>query len=133
MAEMEQKGTCDILNTLTEGSKKKKITKLIILTFLCFLLAGCQSYDIQLVSDQYGSPTNAITPHGFTVSPVQAYEVVWEKPWALSIKHIWHIYADDENYYIIDSFLGSSQRKAIKTGIIIDGQTGGIKERLPNK
>ncbi len=102
--------------------------KILLAIFIILLLIGCAT-SLHLVSDQPGALINVATPLGFNVSPVQAYEVVKREPWALSSKHIWHIYADDRNYYIIDSFLGSSRYKALKTGVIVDGQTGEIKGR----
>jgi hypothetical protein len=95
-------------------------------------LVGCQPDKMILVWDKATPPTAEIqAPAGFVVSPLEAYETVRQKPWSLSLKHIWHIYADEKNYYIIDSFLGSNPKKAIKTGVIVDGQSGKIKERSP--
>ena len=105
----------------------KEMNRLLLVLVIASALTGCNPDKLTLVSDQPGPPTNATTPAGFSVSPGQAYETVWKEPWALSKKHIWHIYADDKNYYIIDSFLGSSPRKAIKTGVVVDGHTGKIK------
>jgi hypothetical protein len=109
----------------------RNMKKLLAISIIA-LLTGCAS-NLYLVSDQPGSPINATTPSGFTVSPIQAYEIVKKEPWGLSLKHIWHIYADKQNYYIIDSFLGSNRLKALKTGIVVDGQTGKIKKRTSNK
>ena len=96
-------------------------------------LAGCQPSKMNLVWDQPAPPASEVkAPVGFAVSPSQAYEAVRMKPWTLSLKHTWHIYADDKNYYVIDSFLGSSPGRALKAGIVVDGQTGAIIERTAN-
>jgi hypothetical protein len=106
------------------------MNKRIIAMLVVLGTIGCQSAKIRLVWDQPTPPTAEVkAPGGFAVSPYEAYEIVRKKPWALSLKHIWHIYADDRNYYVMDSFLSSSPRKAIKTGVIVDGQTGTIIER----
>ncbi len=65
-----------------------------------------------------------LTPH-----TKEAFEIVRNKPWALSLKHIWHIYADAKYYYVHDSFLGSNSSLAKRHGVIIDGQTGEILNR----
>ena len=97
-------------------------------------LMGCQQDRATLV---WGEPTrpsvDVATPESFVVSPSEAYEIVRNKPWALSQKHVWHIYADERNYYVIDSFLGSSPRKALRTGVVVDGQTGEIRRRSSDK
>ena len=101
--------------------------KRLIAIGLAMALAGCMPDNVRLLWDKPGPPDTLKTPEGFQVSPQQAYNKVLDAPWKLSKKHIWHIYADETNYYILDSFLGSDPKKAIKTGVIVDGQTGEMK------
>jgi len=86
---------------------------------------GCSSELTPLWTGDTKVPINYPTPSGFNVSPFEANQKVWESK-RLSLKHIWHIYKDNSNYYIIDSFVKSNSQIA-RSGIIVDGQTGEIK------
>ena len=109
---------------LTFGEKMK-----IYLHIFCIALAltGCATAHIRLLWDQPGAPSTIDTPAGFQITPKQAYDTVYQAPWRLSPKHLWHVYADDNNYYIVDALFGSSPRSARKYGVIIDGKTGQLK------
>ena len=102
----------------------KRIAGIIV---FAITLVGCQADKVRVIWIAPEPPTQAVaTPSGFAVSPAQAYKTAATSR-RLSLKHIWHIYADDRNYYIIDSFLGSSAREALRNGVVIDGQTGKMK------
>jgi hypothetical protein len=70
-------------------------------------------------------PTDLAPPAGFTVTPRQAYDMIREAN-MLSLKHVWHLYADSRYYYIHDVFLGSSAKLVRAEGVRINGQTGEI-------
>ena len=70
-------------------------------------------------------PESQPAPAGFKITPHQANQRVWDAR-RLSLKHIWHIYADGSDYYVFDSFLRSDSKMA-QHGLIVDGQTGEIK------
>ena len=73
-------------------------------------------------------PENLTSPNDFKISPKQACDIV-RKEFALSLKHIWHIYYDSDYYYIHDSFLGSNSARAKRYGARVDGNTGKIEKR----
>lgn len=77
-------------------------------------------------------PESLPTPVGFSVLPLQAYTAV-KVAKLLSLKHIWHIYADTQYYYVHDTFLGGNARKAFANGVRIDGKTGNIVYRQPEQ
>jgi hypothetical protein len=88
-----------------------------------------QPQDIRSVWMQPSAPPADLpTPAGFTVSPAQAYSIVWDSR-RLSLKHVWHIYADSQYYYVHDAFLRDSPRLALTVGVRVDGQTGKIVQR----
>ena len=87
--------------------------------------AGCTGDINPVWTGKEKVPRAHPAPEGFKVSPYEANQAVWDTR-RLSLKHVWHIYADGSNYYIIDSFLKSNSRIA-NSGIIVDGQTGKIK------
>ena len=94
------------------------------------MLVSCQTEHRSLLSvwNKSGQPTIEIaTPHGFTVSPLEAFRIAQESG-RLSLKHHWHIYSDTKFYYIHDTFLGDGTRRAFKQGLRIDGKTGKIQE-----
>jgi hypothetical protein len=98
---------------------------------LCLILPGCvmPSRDFLAVwTQQTAPPTDLPAPDGFAVTPSQAYSVVRDAH-ALSLKHVWHIYADSQYYYVHDIFLSDSPRRAFTQGVLIDGQTGEIVRR----
>jgi len=70
----------------------------------------------------------AKAPQGFSISPEQAFFKV-QGAGSLSQKHCWEIYAYGKNYYVVDSFLGQSSSIVLKSGVIVDGQTGNILDR----
>ena len=109
-----------------------------IFFFVIVLLfeTGCVSYissyfdDIDPVWTKDTPPTeNVEPPNGFKITPSETFEIVRNKPWALSMKHIWHIYADSKYYYVHDSCLGSNSSLAKRYGVKIDGKTGKILNR----
>lgn len=73
-------------------------------------------------------PSDLPAAFGFVATPAQAYSAVWDAR-ALSLKHVWHIYADTQYYYVHDTFLGDSPRRAYVQGVRIDGRTGQIVKR----
>lgn len=110
----------------------RQMYTLIFLFTLCVFLLGCAApiRDVSAVWTQpTAPPTDLPPPYGFTVSPLQAYSAIWDSR-ALSMKHVCHIYADSRYYYIHDTFLGDSPRRALAQGVRIDGQTGEIAGRM---
>jgi len=104
---------------------------LLFIATLCLFLSGCamQPRDVQAVWMQSGAPPADLpAPAGFAVSPSQAYSTVWDSR-RLSLKHVWHIYADSRYYYVHDIFLGDSPGWALALGVRVDGQTGKIAKR----
>ena len=97
----------------------------ISLSVLVLFFAGCTSKINPVWTGKENVPETHPTPAGFKISPYEANQIVWKER-RLSLKHIWHIYADETNYYVVDSFLKSNTRNA-ESGIIVDGQTGRIK------
>lgn len=102
--------------------------RIIILTFILCTCSSCTQQNKQPVVNNIWVedaqvPKDLTTPEGFSISPHEAYQVVLNAR-RLSLKHYWHIYADDSNYYIQDAFLGS---RPVKGGVIVDGRTGVIK------
>jgi hypothetical protein len=94
-------------------------------------LVGCATLppQFQAVWTQPGSPPAELAaPAGFTISPAQAHNIVREAQ-ILSLKHHWSIYADSQNYYVHDTFLGDSPREAFRHGVRVDGKTGAILNR----
>ena len=105
---------------------------LILATLLIIGITSCTSikHDIQPVWKKAGKPPkNLITPEGFYITPVEAVNAA-QKSKLLSLKHIWHVYADSQFYYIHDIFLGSSPQRAYKQGLRIDGKSGEIKRQI---
>lgn len=97
---------------------------------LAFCLLGCAPIqDIHPVWTKPSTPPlDMPAPEGFTITPAQAYSVVWDAR-ALSLKHNWDIYSDSRYYYVLDTFLGSGPQRAFKQGIRVDGRTGEIVAR----
>ena len=73
-------------------------------------------------------PADLPPPSGFTVTPAQAVSAARESG-SLSLKHVWHVYADSGYYYVHDTFLGDSPRRAFVQGVRVDGKTGEIVRR----
>lgn len=71
-------------------------------------------------------PSELATPAAFIITPAQAYDKVWASR-RLSLKHVWHLYADATHYYVLDSFLGSSPVQARRKGVRVDGRTGRLE------
>ena len=74
-------------------------------------------------------------PQGFLITPSQAFDKVFDTPGLLSRKHVWHIHTDSQYYYVHDTFLGDSSRRAYLQGVRVDGRTGDIVRRddsMPN-
>jgi hypothetical protein len=104
---------------------------LLSISVLCLALLGCatSSHDIRAVWTQPTlPPANLPPPSGFTVTPAQAASAV-RKSGALSLKHVWHVYADSGYYYVQDTFLGDGPHRAFAQGVRIDGRTGEIVRR----
>lgn len=74
-------------------------------------------------------PAEWAAPAGFSVTPRQAYEIVRETPWTLSLKHVWHLHADGRYYYVHDTFGGDGAFRAFQQGVRVDGRTGEIVKR----
>ena len=96
---------------------------------LAVVVAGCAvsaSDTVSAVWTERGAPPSTVaSPTGFRVSPSRAYVIARDSR-RLSLKHIWHIYADSRYYYVHDTFLGSGATRARATGLRIDGLTGEI-------
>jgi hypothetical protein len=104
---------------------------LLSISFLCLALVGCAttSRDVHAVWAQPTLPPADLSPpSGFTITPAQAVSVALESG-ALSLKHVWHVYSDSGYYYVHDTFLGDSPRRAYAQGVRIDGRTGEIVRR----
>ena len=71
-------------------------------------------------------PSELAAPAAFIITPAQAYDKVWASR-RLSLKHVWHLYADATHYYLLDSFLGSSPVQARLKGVRVDGRTGRLE------
>ncbi len=71
-------------------------------------------------------PSELAAPAAFIITPAQAYDKVWASR-RLSLKHVWHLYADATHYYVLDSFLGSSPVQARLKGVRVDGRTGRLE------
>ena len=101
--------------------------KIIISIVVVLLFGGCSGgiNTTPIWVGQQRVPLNYPTPQGFKITPHEAELQVWNAR-RLSLKHIWHIYSDGSDYHIVDSFLGSNTKQA-KGGVIVDGQTGRIK------
>lgn len=94
-------------------------------------LCACSSppRDLHAVwRDPATPPASLQPPAGFTITPAQAYTVVREAK-ALSLKPIWHLYADSRYYYVQDAFTGSNRRRAYVQAVRVDGRTGRIVPR----
>ncbi len=113
---------------------------LILVLFFCIIsMCGCVHVtssvksrfdDVHPVWLEKKPPLKSMTaPKGFKITPFEAFEIVKQKPWSLSLKHVWHIYADSRYYYVHDAFLGSNSSLAKRQGVKIDGQTGEILNR----
>lgn len=106
---------------------------LIVISAFCLAFAGCAQppQDFRAVWTQSSLPPDGLQkPVGFRVTPKEACETIAESN-ALSLKHVWHIYADSRYYYVHDIFLGDGARRAHKQGVRIDGRTGKIVRREP--
>ena len=104
---------------------------LLSISIVCLVLVGCAtaSREVRAVWTQPTSPPADLpSPSGFTVTPAQAVSVARESR-ALSVKHVWHVYADSGYYYVHDTFLGDGPRRAFAQGVRIDGRTGEIVRR----
>ncbi len=104
---------------------------LLLVAALCFLIAGRATAprDLRAVwMEKTAPPADLAAPTGFVVTPSKAYSVVLDSR-ALSMKHVWHVYADSRYYYVHDTFLGDSPSRAYAQGVGIDGQTGEIVKR----
>lgn len=97
--------------------------RMILAMLTIVTLAACTSKNPRLVYSTADTASTVTLPPGFRIFPAEAQLKVLQER-RLSLKHNWDVYADDHNYYVIDTFLGSSPRRARKTGIIIDGKTG---------
>jgi len=108
-----------------------RMRTLISLSALCLMLLGCATtpQDVQVVwAERTPPPPDLPPPAGFTVSPLQAYSTVSDSR-ALTLKHVWHLYADSRYYYVHDTFLGDSPRRAFAQGVRLDGRSGEIVKR----
>lgn len=103
-----------------------------LLMVVTLLAGGCASspQDFRPIWKQASPPPSDLTaPAGFEITPAQAFAKVRETPWALSLKHPWHVYADSRYYYFHDVFLDGNLRAAYTQGIRVDGRTGEIVPR----
>jgi hypothetical protein len=107
------------------------VRTLLSISILCLALAGCAiaSRDVRTVWIQPTlPPADLPPPSGFTVTPAQAISAA-RGSGALSLKHVWHVYADSRYYYVHDTFFGDGLRRALAQGVRIDGKTGEIVSR----
>lgn len=89
---------------------------------------GCASQPRPIFTGSQAQSLDVLpTPHGFLISPAKAEEIVRTTK-RLSLKHRYHIYADDRFYYVCDAFLGSSGSFAARQGVKVDGRTGEVIE-----
>ncbi len=106
---------------------------LIVISGICLAFAGCAQppQDFRAVWTQASLPPAGLQkPVGFKVTPRQACETIAESN-SLPLKHVWHIYADSQYYYVHDTFLSDGARRAHKQGVRIDGRTGELVRREP--
>jgi hypothetical protein len=98
---------------------------------LSFMMLGCATAPkhVHAVWTQpTPPPADLPVPPGFTITPTQAVAAARDSR-LISLKHISHIYADSRYYYVHDTFLGDSPRRAYVQGVRVDGQTGEIVRR----
>lgn len=104
---------------------------LLSIPILCLVLLGCATtpQEVRAIWAKPTSPPSDLpAPVGFTVTPAQAFEIARESK-MISLKHVWHVYADSAYYYVHDTFLGDSPHRAYAQGVRIDGRTGEIVRR----
>jgi len=83
--------------------------------------------DVHPVWKERGAPSaSVLAPRGFNITPSQAYAAA-RAARRLEEKHIWHLYADSNYYYVHDSFLGSNSALARRFGVRINGRTGAVE------
>ena len=108
-----------------------RMRNLLITFAFSLVMAGCATApkDVRAVWTEPTPPSaDVAVPAGFTITPTQAFAAARESG-MISLKHVWHIYADTEYYYVHDTFLGDSPRLAYLQGVRIDGQTGQVAKR----
>jgi hypothetical protein len=108
-----------------------RMRTLLSILMLCMVAAGCTTVprDLHAVwTETTPPPADLAAPGGFAITPSKAYSVVFDSR-ALSLKHVWQIYADSHYYYVHDTFLGDSRHRAFAQGVRIDGQTGEVVRR----
>lgn len=116
---------------MSENKKLDRMCMLLSTSAFCLILVGCATTprEVRAVWTQPTiPPADLSAPSGFTVTPTQAFTVARDSD-MISLKHIWHIYADSHYYYVHDTFLGDSPRRAYAQAVRIDGQTGHIVRR----
>ena len=116
---------------MPEPERWTHMRTLLSIVTLCLVVAGCTTLpsDVRAVwTEKTPPPADLAAPAGFGITPAKAYSVVFDSR-ALSLKHIWYVYADSRYYYVHDTFLGDSPRRAFAQGVRIDGQTGEIVRR----
>jgi len=90
---------------------------------------GCQtprlqSSDVHPVWTQSAPPPATLpAPNGFAITPLEAYQEV-----ALH-GQVWHVYADESNYYLLHVTSDSNGILALKKGTRLSGDTGLILDK----
>lgn len=112
------------------NSKIELMRYLLTIIVVFLTVAGCSTTpnDVRSVWMPSTSFPAKLPPPGFRVTPMQALKAARDSR-MISLKHIWHIYADSHYYYVHDTFLGDSSKMAYDQGVRIDGQTGEVARR----
>ncbi len=104
----------------------KKLAYIVVVMVALLMAVGCQRSGMRYVCDSSPKIILEKAPKGFHVTPSSAVLTVLNAR-LLPRWNTWHVYADEHDYFIIDSTLGSSKERAMVEGVIVDGLTGKIK------
>lgn len=105
-----------------------------LLCAMCLSGTGCMSvlscFDAvhPVWTEDSRAPIDLPPPEGFTVTPAEAEAIVVQSR-RLCLKHIWHVYADAECYFVHDAFFFSNSARAARQGVRVHGKTGDIWDR----
>mgnify|MGYP003461649059 CR=1 FL=1 len=105
------------------------------LIFVILILFACSSNKLKYIGD-----SNQVRLNDFKITPDECLKIVkiYRKNYLKVIKiTVDGYYKDDQNYYVVDSFFGSTAYGAMKNGIKVNGYTGEVYDRgtqkwLPN-
>lgn len=99
--------------------------------FVVLIFFACSSYKLKYIGD-----SNQVCLYGFKITPDECSQIVM----IYRMKHLKVIkktvdgyYKDDQYYYVVDSFFGSTAYGAMKNGIKVNGYTGEVYDRKTQK